>query len=424
MIALLLGLLFLLFLANAPIAVAIGAAATLAFSLGSDASLMLVAQRMYAGADSFPLMAVPLFMLAGELMDAGGLSRRIIALAEALVGWLPGGLAAAAVVAAMFFAGVSGSAAADALAVGASLAPAMIRGGYPRDFTAGVLASAGSIGVVIPPSIPMIIFGVLTGASIGKLFAAGVLPGVCIGASLIGVASLISGRRGYGGREPFAWARVWRALPRAVWALGAPVIILGGILGGVFTATESAAVAVIYALGLGLFVFRELSLADLPRLATRAAITSSVILFIISQATVFSWLLAVNQAPERLGEFVLGLSRDPVVLLLLVNLLLLVTGAFLETTAALILFVPVILPMLPSLGIETTHLGIIVVVNLAIGMLTPPLGVCCIVTSGLTGAPLMQTSRAALPFLAALLLNLLLLTFWPGMTLWLPSVME
>ncbi len=407
-----------LFALNAPIAVAIGAASVVAIAAQGDFPLMMVVQRMFGGTDSFHLMAVPLFMFAGVLMEAGGISRRIIEFANALVGWLPGGLAAVTIVSAMFFAGISGSAAADAAAVGAILIPAMKRSGYASDFAAAVQASGGSIGVIIPPSIPMIIFGFLTGASIGQLFAAGILPGVLIGVSLIAVSTALSVRHGYAPTTPFSVAEVWRTLRRAVLALGAPVIILGGILFGVFTATESAAVAVVYALVVGMFVYRQIRVQDLFGLFTDGAVTAAVVMFIIATASVFSWIAAIEDIPARLAGTLLGVTDNPVLLLLLVNLVLLVAGTFVETTASLILLVPMITAMLPSLGIDLVQLGVIVVTNLAIGMLTPPMGICLIVSCSISGDGLGAISRRILPFLAILLVDLLLITFYPPLTLW------
>jgi len=411
--------LLLLFALNAPIAVAIGASSLLAIVVQGDFSLMMVVQRMFSGADSFPLMAVPLFMFAGVLMEAGGISRRIIDFANALVGWLPGGLAAVTVVSAMFFAGISGSAAADTAAVGAVLIPAMVRSGYDRDFAAAVQASGGSIGVIIPPSIPMIIFGFLTGASIGQLFAAGILPGILIGISLVLVAGVISLRQGYSGTIPFSPTEVLRTGRQALLALGAPVIILGGILSGVFTATESAAVAVIYALVVGMVIYRTIGLRDLYPLFRDGAVTSAIVMFIIIMASVFSWIAAIENIPARLAGSLLQISDDPRILLLLVNLVLLIAGTFIETTASLILLVPMITAMLPDLGIDLIQLGVIVVTNLAIGMLTPPMGICLIVSASISGSGLGSVSRKVLPLLAILLLDLLLITFWPPLTLWL-----
>lgn len=418
-----------LFCINAPIAVAVGASAVLGFVLYSDISLMLIAQRLYAGADSFPLMAVPLFMIAGQLMGAGGISRRIVRLADSLVGHLPGGLAAVSVVSAMLFAGISGSAAADTAAVGAILIPAMVKRGYTPAFSGAVQAASGSIGVIIPPSIPMIIYGVLTGASIGELFAAGIFPGILMGLSLIAICS-IQARRSAGFHAEGLKARhfnrtdVFAALRDALWALGAPIIILGGILGGIITATESAAVAVGYALFVGTVIYRELVPKTLPMLIYRAALTASVIMFIVCAASVFSWFMAISQLPQQIATTLLSLTSDRVLLLLLINAMLLIAGTFLETTAALILFVPVILPLLPVLGIDSVQLGAIVVMNLAIGMLTPPMGVCLIVSCSLAGTRMESIARAVGPFLLVLLADLLIVTFWSPLTTFLPGLLE
>lgn len=420
----LLGSLALLFALNAPIAVAIGVASILAILAQGSFSPMMVVQKMFGGTDSFHLLAVPLFLFAGVLMERGGISRRIIDFANALAGWLPGGLAAVTIVSAMFFAGISGSAAADAAAVGAILIPAMKRSGYDSDFAAAVQASGGSIGVIIPPSIPMIIFGFLTGASIGQLFAAGILPGLLIGASLIGAAAVISRRRGYAATQAFSLAEVGRTLRRALLALGAPAIILGGILLGVFTATESAAVAVVYALVVSLFAYRELKVCDLYAVFRDGALTSAIVMFIIATASVFSWIAAIEEIPATLAGTLLGLTTDPVLLLLLVNLVLLVAGTFVETTAALILLVPMITALVPSLGIDLVQLGAIVVVNLAIGMLTPPMGICLIVSCSISGDTIGAVSRRIVPFLFVLLVDLLLITYWSPLTTWLPSLMR
>ena len=414
--------LLILFAINTPIAVAIGASSVLAILIQGDFPLMMVAQRLFSGTDSFPLMAVPLFMFAGTIMEAGGISRRIIDFANALVGWLPGGLAAVTIVSAMFFAGISGSAAADAAAVGAILIPAMKNSGYDSDFAAAVQASGGSIGVIIPPSIPMIIFGFLTGASIGRLFAAGIIPGILIGLSLILVATLISIKHGYSEAVPFSLAEVWRTLKRALLALGAPIIILGGILTGVFTATESAAVAVVYGLLVGMLIYKKIHLRDLFALFRDGAVTSAIVMFIIAMASIFSWIAAIEDLPARLAGSLLTLSDNPVILLLLINLILLIAGTFVETTAALILLVPMITAMLPALHIDMIQLGVIVVTNLAIGMLTPPMGICLIVSGSISGDSLGAVSRRVLPFLAILIIDLLIISFCSPLTLWMAGM--
>ncbi len=419
---LILSLLF-LFAINTPIAIAIGVASVLGILIQGSFPLMMVVQRMFGGTDSFHLMAVPLFMFAGVIMETGGISRRIIDFANALVGWLPGGLAAVTIVSAMFFAGISGSAAADAAAVGAILIPAMKKSGYESDFAAAVQASGGSIGVIIPPSIPMIIFGFLTGASIGQLFAAGILPGILIGVSLIGVATFISSKKGYAATTRFSIYEVWHTFRRAILALGAPVIILGGILFGIFTATESAAVAVIYALIVGMAVYRKIRVRDLPRIFTEGAIISSVVMFIIATASVFSWIAAIEDIPARLAGTLLGVTDNPVILLLLINFVLLIAGTFVETTAALILLVPMITAMLPSLGgITMVQLGVIIVTNLAIGMLTPPMGICLIVSCSISNDTIAAVSRRILPFLAILIIDLLVITFFSPLTMWMAGL--
>jgi len=418
---LLISLLF-FFAINTPIAIAIGAGSVVTILLQGDFPLMMIAQRMFSGTDSFHLMAVPLFMFAGVLMEAGGISRRIIDFANALVGWLPGGLAAVTIVSAMFFAGISGSAAADAAAVGAILIPAMKKSGYDSDFAAAVQASGGSIGVIIPPSIPMIIFGFLTGASIGQLFAAGIIPGILIGLSLILVSTLISLKYGYSATTPFSLKTTWHSFKRALLALGAPIIILGGILTGVFTATESAAVAVIYALLVGMFVYRQIAIRDLFPLFRDGAVTAAIVMFIIAMASIFSWIAAIEDIPAQLAGGLLSLTDNPAILLLLINLVLLIAGTFVETTASLILLVPMITAMLPALHIDIIQLGVIVVTNLAIGMLTPPMGICLIVSCSISGDSIGAISKRILPFLAILIVDLLLITFYPPLTMWMAKL--
>jgi tripartite ATP-independent transporter DctM subunit len=415
---LILTLLF-LFVINTPIAISIGMASILGILIKGDFPLMMVVQRMFGGIDSFHLMAVPLFMFVGVIMEAGGISRRIIDFANSLVGWLPGGLAAVTIVSAMFFAGISGSAAADTAAVGAILIPAMKNSGYESDFAAAVQASGGSIGVIIPPSIPMIIFGFLTGASIGQLFAGGILPGVLIGITLVGVSTYISREKGYAATTRFSMTQVWYNFKRAILALGAPVIILGGILFGIFTATESAAAAVVYALFIGMFVYKKIKVKDLVRLFRDGAITSSIVMFIIATASIFSWIAAIEDIPASLAGSLLGMTANPVLLLLIINLILLIAGTFVETTAALILLVPMITAMVSTLGIDMVQLGVIVVTNLAIGMLTPPMGICLIVSGSISGDNLVAVSRRIVPFLALLLIDLLIITFYSPLTMWL-----
>ncbi len=424
MIPVLIGFLILLFAINVPLSVAIGVSSIAALMTAGDISLMMVAQRMVNAVDSFPLLAVPLFMLAGALMDVGGISRRIVNFADALVGWLPGGLAAVAIVASMFFAGISGSAAADTAAVGALLIPSMVSKGYRDDFAAAVQASGGSIGVIIPPSIPMIIYGFITGTSITRLFAGGIFAGVLIGLSLIIVAVFVSRKNGYGSDMPFAVRNIFRTFKEAFWSLGAPVIILGGILGGIFTATEAAAVAVVYGFIIGKFVYKELPTARIPKLLLDSAILASVILFIIAAASIFGWILTMENVPQTVGNFLVSVTDNKVLLILLINMLLLLAGTFVETTVSLILLVPIIMPITLQLGIDPVQIGVMIVVNLAIGMLTPPLGICLIVSSGISGNSIGQVSRAILPFLLVAIIDLFIIAFWPPVTMFLPSLLH
>jgi C4-dicarboxylate transporter DctM subunit len=409
---------------NTPIAIAIGAASAIALLFQSEFSLMIIIQKMFSGADSFHLIAVPLFMFTGVIMAAGGVSQRLINLANSLVGWLPGGMAAVAIVSAMFFAGISGSAAADAAAVGAILIPAMKKAGYRSEFAAAVQAAGGSIGVIIPPSIPMIIFAYLTGASVGRLFAAGILPGILIGISLIAVSTLISKRQGGSLQQSFSFPHMLHCLKSGLLPLGTPAIILGGILSGVFTATESAAVALAYGLFLGLFVYKEIRLKDLPLLFTEGAISSSIVMFIIAAASVFGWIAAIEDIPVRLGNALLHISDNTTILLLIINLILLIAGTFIETTAALILLVPMIAAMQPTLGIDLIQLGVIVVTNLAIGMLTPPMGICLIVSASISGDKISSISRAIIPFLGILLIDLLIITFYSPLTMFMANLVR
>ncbi len=429
-IALLFFLLFLLIALGMPIALSIGVPAiglilmpgVFPASVPFAALGQTIIQLLFAGVDSFDLLAVPLFMLAGVIMESGGISRQLIDFSDSLVGWMPGGLACAGIVASMFFAGISGSAAADAAAIGAVIIPAMVRQGYPAPFAAAVVAAGGALGVIIPPSIPMVIFGFLTNVSIARLFMGGMIVGIFFGLVLMLIAAGISWRRGYGSRRSFSIGRVGKAFCSAFWALGAPVIVLGGILTGMVTVTEAAALAVFYALFVSLVINRELKWADLPGQILRSQVTAATILLIIAMAKVFTWLVAMKQTSQLLGTLMMSLGLSSWALLLLVMAGLLVVGCVMETTAALILLVPVLISLTAQLGLDPTQFGVLIVTNLAIGMLTPPIGICLFVSCGISGANLGETSKAVLPFVLAASLVLLLTSFWPPLTLWLPSV--
>jgi tripartite ATP-independent transporter DctM subunit len=429
-VLLLFTLLFLLIALGLPVAFSIGIPAigliltpgVFPTSVPFAALGQTVIQLLFAGVDSFDLLAVPLFMLAGAVMEAGGISRQIIDFSDSLVGWLPGGLACASIVAAMFFAGISGSAAADAAAIGAVIIPAMIRQGYPPPFAAAVVAAGGALGVIIPPSIPMVIFGFLTNVSIARLFMGGLLVGLLFGLVLMIITATISRRKGYGYRKYFQLREVGRSFRVAFWALWTPVIVLGGILTGIVTVTEAAALAVFYSLFVSLVINRELKPSELPNLILRSQVTAATILLIIAMAKVFTWLVAMQQTSQQLAAFATGLGLPSWGLLLVVMAGLLIIGCVMETTAALILLVPVLITLTVQMGVDPTQFGVLVVTNLAIGMLTPPIGICLFVTCGIAGASLGQTAKEIFPFVLAAMLVLLLTSFWRPLTLWLPAL--
>lgn len=381
-----------------------------------------VVQQLFSGVDSFDLLAVPLFMIAGAIMEVGGISRRLIDFCNSLVGWAPGGLAAAAIVASMIIAGISGSAAADTAAIGAVVIPAMIRQGYPPAFAAAVVAAGGSIGIIIPPSIPMVIYGFMTNISTSQLFAGGMLVGALLGVSFLVVAIFISWRKGYGERQPFSWKQVAATGKDAIWSMGAPVVVLGGILSGIVTVTEAAALAVFYALLVGTVINRELAWKDLPGLIVRSQVAAGGILFIIAMAKIFGWLLAMQQGGQLLSDFIATLSLPPTGLLLLIMAMLLVIGCVMETTAALLLLVPVLALLTTQMQIDPVQFGVLVVANLAIGMLTPPVGICLFVSCSVAGVPLGKISRSVMPLVIVALVDLLIASVWPPLTMWLPTL--
>ncbi len=429
-VAVLFGLLFLLIALGMPIALAIGVPAIGilltpgVFPAGVQITALgqTIVQLLFAGVDSFDLLAVPLFMMAGLIMESGGISRQIIDFSDSLVGWVPGGLACACIVASMFFAGISGSAAADAAAIGAVVIPAMIRQGYPPALAGAVVAAGGSIGVIIPPSIPMVIYGFLTNDSIAKLFAGGMLVGVLLAVLFMLVIVGISVQKGYGTRHPFSLSKLISSFRNAAWALGAPVLVLGGILFGVVTVTEAAALAVFYALFVSMVINRELVWKDLPNLIIRSQITAATILFIIAMAKVFTWLVAMKQTGPMIGAAISQMGLPGWGLLTLVMVGLLVVGCVMETTAALILLVPVLAGLVGQMGVDPIQFGVLVVVNLAIGMLTPPLGICLFVSCSIANVPLGEISKQIVPFVAAAIIGLALICLIPAITLWLPAL--
>lgn len=405
-----------------PIAFSLGMASVATLQFGSSLPLTLAAQRLFTGTDSFPLMAIPFFMLAGELMESGGISRRLFDFAHTLVGFVFGGLAMVAVVAAMFFAGISGAAAADTAAVGAISIPAMIRKGYKKGFAAAIQAAGGSIGVIIPPSIPMIIFGVVGGVSIGKMFMGGFIPGLLIGSGLMATSYFLAKIAGYE-RDTFrGYREILRTFLGAIWALLMPVIILGGILGGIFTPTEAAVIAAIYGLIVGLFIYRELNLKDLPRILARAAISTSTVMLLIATANIFGWILTAERVPQNVAAYLVTLSSSQHVIYGLILVCLLVVGTFMETSASLIILTPVFLPVIEKLGIDPVHFGVVMVTALAIGMLTPPLGICLFISCNIAHIQLSEIIRYILPFLVIMVALLVVIAYVPALVMFIPDI--
>lgn len=407
-----------------PIAFCIGLASAVAILMvGPSAPWIIVPNSMLNGMDSFPLMAVPFFVLAGDLMNRGGITVRLVNFANLLVGGIRGGLAQSNVVASMLFAGITGSALADTAAIGRILIPAMEREGYDRAYAAAITASSSIIGPVIPPSITMVLFGVTAGVSIGGLFLAGVVPGVLIGVGLMTMAYVTARRRGFPVREvPVTRQLAWRISRDALIALMMPAIILGGIFGGVMTPTESAAVAVLYAVVIGVFVLRELTLRDLGAALLRSGMTTASIMLIVGTARIFADMLGSEQVPEQLALIVLSLSEDRWVILLLINVFLLLVGAVMDTSAAIIILVPVLLPVAASIGIDPLTFGIIMCVNLIIGLATPPLGVCLFVASDIARISVERLVATIWPFLLLEIGVLLLITYVPGLATALPRL--
>lgn len=408
--------------AGVPVVFSIGLAAVGGILvIGPGAPWIMIPNSMFNGMDSFPLMAVPFFVLAGELMNRGGITLRLVRFAGAIVGRIRGGLAHANIVSSMLFAGITGSALADTAAIGSILIPAMKEEGYEADFSAAVTASSSLIGPIIPPSITMVILGVTAGVSIGGLFLAGVLPGILIGFGLMGVAYFISRRRGYGVRtERITGREFLTRLKEALLALLMPVIILGGIFGGIMTPTESAAVAVLYALLVGMFVFRELKVRDLGKIFLRSGLVTAFIMLIVGVARIFSDLLASEQIPQQLSQSLLSLTQSPWLILLLINIFLLFVGAVMDTSAAIIILVPVLFPVAVSIGVDPLTFGIIMSINLIIGLATPPLGVCLFVAAGIAKISVERLVLAIWPFLLVEIGVLILITYVPGLAISVP----
>jgi C4-dicarboxylate transporter DctM subunit len=411
-----------LFAVGVPIAMAMGLAGFSVIVLRGNIPIEVTAQRFVTGVDSFPLLAVPFFILAGALMNTGGVTERLVRLANAMVGRLTGGLGHVVVVTNMIMAGMSGSAVADAAGTGAVLIPSMIRAGYGAAFSAAVTASASTIGPIIPPSIPFVVFGILASVSIGRLFLGGAIPGILMGLYLMVVVYLVSRKRGYARGERTSATRLWGAFKSALPALMLPVIILWGIVGGAVTPTEAAVLAVLYSLFLGVFVYRELTFSSMAQVFCEAALTTGVIMFIVAAASLLAWIMTREQAGPTLVGAVTSVTRDPRLVLLLINIILLILGCFLETLSLMILLVPVLMPLINALGIDPVHFGVVFTLNLMIGLITPPVGMSMFIACSIAKIRLVDFAREIPLFVVALVLVLLLITYYPPLVLFLPNL--
>lgn len=404
-----------------PIAIAIGIAVIVSLLL-SDIPIAFLTQSAFTALDSFPLMAIPFFILAGALMETGGLSTRIIAFANSLMKTFTGGLALVAMVSCLFFAALSGSSPATVAAIGSIMIPAMIKKGYDPGFSAAVSASGGGLGILIPPSIPLIIFAIIANVSISDMFLAGIGPGIIAVMFLIGAIFIISKRQGYKGTGgKIDWKEVLKTFWGAKWALLTPVIILGGVYGGIFTPTESAVIAVLYAFIIGLFIHRELNLEKIKASFISASIMTGAILIILSTAAGFSKLISIYQIPNMIGNLIMGISTNPLIILLLIGLLVIIIGTFMETLSIIIILTPLFLPIILQLGIDPIHFGITLVIAAEIGLLTPPVGLNLFVASGISKLSIERISIAIIPFILAMILALLVIIFLPQISTFLPQ---
>lgn len=406
-----------------PIAFSMGLSSLIYLTL-MDIPFIIIAQKLFTGINSFVLLCIPGFVLAGNLMNTGGITKRIIKFSNAAIGHIRGGLGLANIVASMIFAGITGTAIADTTSLGAILIPAMEEEGYDTPFSVAVTAASSTIGPIIPPSLPMIIVGTLTGLSVSKLFLGGAIPGILLGVFLMIVSYIISVKRGYPKDTKKPMSVVVKTFFDAFWALMLTVIILWGILGGVFTPTEASIVASLYALIVGLFVYKELKISQLPKIILDTMKTSSAIMMLVGFAATFGWILASEQIPQLVADFILSISTNSIVVLILINILLLFVGMFMETIAALIILFPVLLPVAIKIGMDPIHFGVMAVLNLMIGLTTPPVGVCLFAGASIGKISIAKATKAIIPFLAVSLFVLMLVTFIPQITLFLPNLLK
>ena len=425
-ILMLFGTFLLCLLIGVPIAMSLGISALVSIYFGTTLPLGIITQKAFTALDSFPLLAIPFFMLAGILMGKGGVSKRLLDLASKIVGWMTGGLSLVTIVASMFFAAISGSGPATVAAIGGFMIPAMVARKYEPGFAAAVSASAGSIGVIIPPSIPFVLYGVIGSVSVGSLFLAGIIPGLMIGIALMLTAFFIAKKKNFesDSLEKFDFKEVLKSAWDAKWALLIPVIILGGIYGSFFSPTEAAVVAVVYSLIVGLFVYKELSLKDVYDSFLEAVIINATTMIIIGLSVSVAYYMTLEQMPNDIASFLTSMSTNPIVILLAINVLLFFVGMFIDTISALVVLTPILLPIVTSVGVDPVHFGVILVANLALGFVTPPLGVNLFVASSVGGVKFERIAIAVIPFIISMVICLLLITFIPALSTWLPSIVN
>jgi len=411
---------FLLFI-GVPIAVSVGITA-LVFLWQYHLGIMVVSTNFYANIAKFPLLAIPFFILAGFLMDRVGLSRRLVNLLHVLIGPVPGGLGLVAVGGCVLFGAISGTGPADTAAIGAVMIPAMVNRGYDKGFASALVASAATTDVLIPPSVAFVIYGVITETSIGGLFAAGVIPGLVMGLALVLPVFIISKRKGWGGDRWGTKAEIWMAFKQALWGLLAPVIILGGIYGGIFTPTEAAVVAVFYGFFVGVLIYRNVNLKMLYEVLRDSAVSTSVVMIVVAFAGLFAWTGSTLGVMDRAANAFLSLSKDPIVILLLLNLLLLIAGMVLDAISIFYIFLPILMPVIKYFNWDPMWFGVMMAVNLAIGTVTPPVALNLYVAANLADISMERISRAAIPFVFALIVSLLIITYIPSLSLWLPDL--
>ena len=416
----------LLLLINVPVAICIGISTFLTIlSLGDIPSSYIVAQRIATGISSFPLLAIPFFILSGILMGEGGMARRLINFAGAVAGWATGGLSYVNVLTCMMFGSISGSATAAVSSVGGFMIPEMNKQGYSKAFNVSVTTTAATTGLLIPPSNVMIVYAVATGnISVAAMFVAGVLPGVVVGLAILLVCGIISHLRGYGIPEKTSATRIVKSFFEALPSLLLVIIVIGGILSGFFSPTEASAIAVAYALLLAVCLYREVKLKDLPRILLQAGITTSVVMLLVGCSTAMSWILAYENVPQSVSAAMLKISSNPIVILMIINVLLLVVGIFMDMTPAVLIFTPILLPVVTALGMHPIHFGILLIANLCIGLCTPPVGTCLFVGCGIGKISIAKVLPSMIPFFFAMIAALMLITYWPPLSLWLPNLLK